>query len=306
MTIHDELMRFIKLNQQEEYVPIHQALQELEHFGDCLIPGLVECLRDDNPEIRCLAVELLVEARPRSDSAVPELIDRLAHDDDRLVQIAVLTSIGDFGPVAAAAIPHLHPWLDSEREYLRILAATAVLTLDPYRTELLHEIRPALKSDDPNVQGVAREFFSKTQATMPFDEDAFQEAVRSNWNYHSPCDQVEWRCDLLDDGTWEITVSPVFQQIWAGVDDGKKVWAGFDFHAFGFSQEPGVEVLDFGAMSFCLDHNPTPFIGLKGRYFGQHFVLHIHLEPLPESAIREVLDTVTKQVRPVEDTEADE
>ncbi len=29
MTIHDELMRFIKLNQQEEYVPIHQALGSL-------------------------------------------------------------------------------------------------------------------------------------------------------------------------------------------------------------------------------------------------------------------------------------
>jgi hypothetical protein len=307
--IREQLLQLIWLNQEEEFVSTHIALGHLyDQFADDLIPGLIECLTDKDAEVRRLAVELLAEARPHSNDAVPALIERLS-DDDPLVQVAVITSIGEFGQLASDAIIPLHPWLDSEDEYLRILAATAVMLINEYRTELLFDIRQALKSDNPTVRNVAKEFFARTQATMqatmPFDEDAFQEAVRSNWNYHAPGEQVEWRCDLLDNGTWEITVSPVLQQVWAGEDDGTKVWAGFDFHGFGFSQEPGVEVLDFGAMSFCLDHNPTPFIGLKGRYFGQHFVLHVHLQPLEESAIREVLDTVRKVVRPI-DTEATE
>ncbi len=303
MTVRDELNRLIALNHAEEYVPTFEALQQIEHFGDDLIPGLVDSLRDDNSEIRRLAVELLIEARPRSDSAIPQLIDRLAHDDDRLVQIAVLTGIGDFGRLAQDAIDHLHPWLDSEEEYLRILAAVAIMSIDEYRTELRFDIRQALQSENPTVRHVAREFFGRAKVTMPFDEDAFQESVRANWSYHSPCEQVDWRCDLLDDGTWEITASPVYQQVWAGEDDGKKVWAGFDFHGFGFAQEPGVEILDFGGMSVCTDHNPTPFIGLKGCYFGQPFVLRILLEPSTDAPVREVLDTVTKQVRPVTDEE---
>ncbi|MGE3408674.1 MAG: HEAT repeat domain-containing protein [Pirellulales bacterium] len=298
MTIREELLQLIWLNDGEDFVPTHIALGQLdERFADDLIPGLMECLTDEDPEIRRLAVELLVEAK--ANVAVPALIERLS-DNDRLVQVAVIGGIGEFGPLASDAIIPLHPWLDSENEYLRILAATAVMSIDEYRTELLYDIRQALKSADANVQGVARDFFSKTKATMPFDEDAFKDAVRSNWNFHAPCEQVEWRCELLDNGAWEITVSPVYQQVWAGEDDGRVVWAGFDFHGFGFLQEPGVELLDFGAMSFCLDHNPTPFIGFKGRYFGQPFILHIHLEPSAASPIREVLDTVTKQVRPID------
>jgi len=303
MTIREQLHQFIWLNQEEEFVPTHIALGQLyERFADDLIPGLIDCLTDEDSEVRRLAVELLIEAK--ANVAVPALIERLS-DDDRLVQVAVIGGIGDFGQFASDAIIPLHPWLDSEDEYLRILAATAVMSIDEYRTELLFDIRQALKSDNPTVRSVSREFLGKTKALLPFDEDAFQEAVRFNWNYHAPCEQVDWRCGEQDDGTWQITVAPVFQQVWAGEDDGRTVWAGFDFHGFGFAQEPGVEVLDFGAMSFCLDHNPTPFIGFKGRYFGQPFILRIHLQPTEASPIREVLDTVTKRVRPI-DAETDE
>lgn len=303
MTIRQELLQFIWLNQEDQFVPTHIALGQLhERFADALISGLMECLTDEEPEVRLIAVELLIEAK--ANVAVPALIERLG-DGDRLVQIAVLTGIGSFGRLAVDAIHHLHPWLDSEDEYLRILAAIAVISIDEYRTELLPVIRAALKSDNPAVRSLALDFFAKTNATMPFDEAAFQESVRANWNYHSPSEEIEWRCDLQDDGTWGITVSPVYQQIWAGENDGKKVWAGFDFHAFGFTHEPGVEVLDFGAMSYCFDHNPMPFMGFKGRYFGQPFLLRIQLEPTVDSVIREVVDTVTKQVRPY-DSDDDE
>ena len=73
-TVRDELCRFIKLNEQDQWIPAGDALEQLEPFGDGLIPGLIECLSDGHPDVRHQAVKLLGAARPRSDVAVPHLI----------------------------------------------------------------------------------------------------------------------------------------------------------------------------------------------------------------------------------------
>lgn len=154
----DELCRFIRLREQEQMVQHPDALDQLdEHFGDGLIPGLIECLSDGHPNIRHLSIGLLAAARPRSDVAVPALIKRLS-DEDWLVQVRVMTLIGDFGPLAAGAIPFVEPWLESPNEYMRLLAAITIISLDPSRTEFLPQIRDATQSDNPVVQSFAREF----------------------------------------------------------------------------------------------------------------------------------------------------
>ena len=159
-SIRDELCRFIRLNEEEQWVPSGDALEELERFGDDLIPGLIECLADGHPDVRHQAVRLLAAARPRSNSAVPALIERL-EDEDWLVAVAVMTNIGDFGPLAAAAIPEVTKWLESPNEYLRVLAATTIMKLDPSRTEFLPRIRAATTSDHPVARDTAREFFDE-------------------------------------------------------------------------------------------------------------------------------------------------
>ena len=293
--IREELNRLLSIHFGELWVPTETALEEVEHFGDDLIPGLIDCLGDADDDIRRLAVTLLGETRPRSNVAVPQLIELLS-DADLLVKVAVLADIADFGPLAVGAIPHAEQWLASDHEYLRVLATTAIVSLDPDRTELLPDIHAAMKSDDPTVRGVAREFFGKTKASLPFDEDAFQEVVRIQWNYHALSEQVCWRSMLDEEGIWRCEITAVMQEIYSGEDDGKRVWSGYDFHLSGFFHEPGVEVLDFGAASRC-DDAPIPFVGIKGRYFGEPFVLKIGLEPLPNSDIREIVDTVQKVVR---------
>lgn len=303
--IRDELNRLLSIHFGELWVPTDEALQELEHFGDDLIPGLVECLGDADEDIRRLAVTLLAELRPRSNVAVPQLIE-LLNDPDVLVKVAILTDIADFGPLAVGAIPHVEQWLASDHEYLRVLATTAIVSLDPDRTDLFPDIHAAMKSDDPTVRGVAREFFGKTKASLPFDQDAFQEVVRMQWNYHALSEQVCWSSHLDEEGIWQCEITAVMQEIFAGEEDGKKVWSGFDFHLSGLFHAPGVEVLDFGAASRCNDDAPIPFVGIKGRYFGEPFVLKIGLEPLPDADIREFVDTVRKVVRPFTAADADE
>ncbi len=157
-SIRDELCRFIRMNEQEQWEQSCDAHKDLEQFGDGLIPGLIECLEDGHPDVRHLAVKLLAAARPRSDVAVPDLIERL-NDEDWLIVTSVILAIGDFGPLAAAGIPQIEPWLESPNEYLRLLAATTILKLDPSRTEFLSVIMDSTKSDHPVVQSFAQEFF---------------------------------------------------------------------------------------------------------------------------------------------------
>lgn len=157
-SIREELCRFIRLNEQERQVCSGEAIEQLERFGDDLIPGLIECLEDGHPDVRHRAVQLLAAARPRSDVAVPNLIERLA-DEDWLIVTSTILHLGDFGPLAAAAISQIEPWLESPNDYLRLLAATTILKLDPNRTEFLSVIMDATNSDHPVVQSLAREFF---------------------------------------------------------------------------------------------------------------------------------------------------
>jgi HEAT repeat protein len=156
--IRDELCRFIRMNEEEKWVPAHLALQQLEERFGNPVPGLIECLDDGHPDVRHLAVELLGEAR--AESAIPAIIGRL-NDEDWLVQVAVVFHIRFFGTLAAGAIPLLEPWLESPNEYLRLLAATAIVTLDPSRTELLPGIWDARTSDNPCVRALATEFFGE-------------------------------------------------------------------------------------------------------------------------------------------------
>lgn len=298
----NELHRLIRDNEHEQWVPNDEALQRLEYLDDDLIPGLIECLNDKDPKVRCLAVELLIEARPRSNIAVPELIKRLA-DEDRNVQSAVVNRIADFGPLAVEAIPFLEPWLDFSHEYLRVLAMTTIVILDPSRTELLPEIKATLASDNPNVRFVAREFFAKTKTALPFDGFALMQTVWHHWHYHSPCEQFFWQSEQADDGTWRNDAAPVYQEIFGGEKDGMQIWAGFEFDVVGLFIEPGFSIKDYGTLSKCPDHNPTPLIGIKGEYFGEPFVLRIHLEPIPDSPVREIVDVLRNEVREINVTD---
>lgn len=158
LSIRDELCRFIRMNEQEQWEQSCDAHKDLERFGDDLIPGLIKCLDDGHPDVRHQAVNMLAAARPRSDVAVPNLIERLT-DDDWLVVTSVILALGDFGPMAAAAVPQIEPWLQSPSEYIRLLAATTIVKLDSNRTEFLPRIREATTSDHPVVRSFAREFF---------------------------------------------------------------------------------------------------------------------------------------------------
>lgn len=303
-SVRESLESFVLLMCEEKWIPIQTMLQMVERDHIDAIQGLTDCLCHHDAEVRRLAIDLLCEAIPRSQAAVPSLIERL-QDDDRLVRIAVLTSIANFGSCAVGAIPLLEPWLDDDHEFLRALAHIAIATLDPDRTELVPYIREALHSEVSTVRIVAREYFGRTNTSLPFDPDAFQEVVRDHWQNQNLSNTVRYRADFLED-TWQVGIAPVFQEVWGGDQDGERTWAPFEFNISGLFREPGMKIEEYAMRSrFCCD-SPTPYFGIKGEYFREPFVLRIHLEPLPSSPIVEVVDVIRGEVRLVENADEEE
>lgn len=135
----------------------------------------------------------------------------------------------------------------------------------------------------------------------PFPEADLRWVIQRHWNHHAPCNsisvEVTYRPDRAD---WNILVAPVFQEVVGGSEDGLLIWAGFDLDITSLLDEPEIEVDVMGMASYCIQHNPTPFVGFKGRFKGKPFFLRISLEPIPESKAMELMDTVRNQLRPLE------
>jgi HEAT repeat protein len=162
--VSQELLNLIALNNAERWLPEHIAFKQLlDRQGDRLIPGLIECLGDDDAEVRRLALALLSEGRPLSDVAVPAMIERLT-DADRLVRTSAVFHLGIFGPLAHAAVPLLEPWLTDADEYVRALAVTTILRADPTRTELLPLVHAATVSKNACVSGLAQDYLDERSA----------------------------------------------------------------------------------------------------------------------------------------------
>jgi HEAT repeat protein len=158
--IRQELLHLLVLNYAEKWVPNHIALEQLEHYGDGLIPALIDCLYDYDSEVRQLAINLLDEGGLRAGPALPALIQSVT-DPDRLVRVAAAHCLQKFGPKAVEAVPLLLPWLQDDHEFVRLLAAVVILKLDPTkRDELMPIVRSARGSENPMVQGMAEEFIA--------------------------------------------------------------------------------------------------------------------------------------------------
>ena len=137
-----------------------------------------------------------------------------------------------------------------------------------------------------------------TESQKGFDIAELRQAVEHHWQHHGKCNHLNWSIFERDDGVWQIEVAPIFQEVFGGEDDGKKVWTGFEFSLSEFLAEPGVDVEDFGAASYCIDCNETPIIAVRGRYLGVPFVMKLHLEPVPSDPV-EIIDKIKNEVRKI-------
>ena len=125
--IRKELEHLIALNYAEQWVPNHIAFQQLlERHGDRIIAGLIECLPDEDAEVRQLAAGLLEEAGERAEPAVHALTERLT-DEDRSVVVTAMFALKRLAQFARSAIPAIKIVMANTTEpYLKIVAAATL------------------------------------------------------------------------------------------------------------------------------------------------------------------------------------
>jgi hypothetical protein len=139
---------------------------------------------------------------------------------------------------------------------------------------------------------------------LPQWTENFFRLIHKNWSYHSPCEHINiqgwWD---TEEKIWQIKAAPVFQEVYGGGEDGKKVWAGFIFDSGDFGRENGVWIQEQAVASYCQGGvqvcNPHPKLMIRGKYKNHWFLLHIHLEPITETETIEVVDTIKKEVRAI-------
>lgn len=121
--------------------------------------------------------------------------------------------------------------------------------------------------------------------------------IYNSWEYHAVCDHINLRSIWIPEGQlWAINAAPVFQELYGGLEDGKKIWTGFVFDLNNFSQENGIWIKQTAVGSFCEECQTTPFLEIVGKYRGNRFIIKIHMEPLPDSEAVEIIDTIESTI----------
>lgn len=127
--------------------------------------------------------------------------------------------------------------------------------------------------------------------------------IEKHWRHHGPCMSIHFDArHTPENEAWEIEAAPAFQEVFGGEQDGQQVWTGFVFEAGEFSKETGLWLQDFAVASQCAACCPRPKVMLKGKYRGHNVFVTIRLEPEKGTEPAELLDTITKEVRPKEET----
>lgn len=129
--------------------------------------------------------------------------------------------------------------------------------------------------------------------------DRFTRLINRSWASHGPCGGCHVSATFnTDNSEWVIVAAPVFQEVLGGEDDGKTVWTGFVFQAERLLRAMTVKTVS--AASICNECSPTPALVIRGRYRGHRVKLKILLQPVPGSAVVEIIDTLKCEIRRVQ------
>lgn len=160
--IRKELDRLVEFNNIGIVVPRHVVFHRLfERFGDHLIAALIECLSDENEDVRQLAVELLGEADNQAEPAVPALIERLSDKEHNVVVMAML-ALKRLSRFAQSAISEIRRVLaDTSDSHLRIVAAATLGKIDPTDPDSIPLLVASLNDSESINRAAACEFLGE-------------------------------------------------------------------------------------------------------------------------------------------------
>ena len=136
----------------EGSVPYDDWRRMVNEWKFAFLGVLIRAIRDENVEVRRLAMQALVEIGPRGNKAVPALIEAI-HDPDLIVRKSALFSLRSIGPDAQVAMPTLIELLQSEDWEAGSIAALALGGIGPAAESAIPVLRAAV--DNPNLRASA-------------------------------------------------------------------------------------------------------------------------------------------------------
>ncbi len=150
------------------------------------------------------------------------------------------------------------------------------------------------------------------------DNELFQEypewvkeaalAVQNNWHNQGVSERRNWMLIQHEDGILHLHAAPCYQEVLGGERDGDIVWTPFIFDIGDFIAEVREQfiVLNTGVTSaFESAGQGCAVIMMELQRVEDEtpFMLSIHLEPPPESATREIIDTIHNEIREKHDVQ---
>jgi HEAT repeat protein len=142
-------------------VAVHYANLSVARFGSAAIPRLRELARA--PETRWKAIGVINRIGDQAADALPEIVECIGDQNENVRSLAIRTVI-KLGPRAAAAVDALIHAMEDTREDNREAAIQALGSIGPAAKKAVPELKKRLRSSDVMVPSYAEEALKKIRA----------------------------------------------------------------------------------------------------------------------------------------------
>ena len=108
---------------QQHPTQVDEAHAALVGFGDLVIDGLIWALQQADIDLKLLALQLLQEHYADAERALPAVRALISDDEDRLVRVTAINTVGIMQDNSGDLISLLTPRLVSDDDFERLCAA---------------------------------------------------------------------------------------------------------------------------------------------------------------------------------------
>jgi len=124
----DEIKNTLWLYSTRQQHPFqdYEAFAALKDHGDLVIDGLIWALKQDDFDLKLLALSLFQEFYPDAKRAIPTLRAQISDAEDALVRAYTISTLYAMGDTGEVLIPLLTPCLDSENNFERVISAASL------------------------------------------------------------------------------------------------------------------------------------------------------------------------------------
>ncbi len=138
---------------EKDPVILSNVADALVQIGKPAVQPLRNSLK--SPEQRRAAVHVLGRIGPEAKDAIPDLLEALRGEEDKVARREIFMSLSNIGPAPPSLIPELMKDLQAEDIQLKAGATYALGTIGPAAKEALPEIRKNLASRDEKLRLVS-------------------------------------------------------------------------------------------------------------------------------------------------------